>query len=166
MTTELYPPGQVAPSEGAFLTGQSSSDLNLVNAIQWTLAYADVFDYPLTLEQLHRYLIGMEVNFPHLEAILSNGHMPALKVSKTSEFFTLPGRESIIRRREQRQRHSVQLWAKAASYGSLIARLREEPCKGVRRFCHRGVFAANRPFPHREGALQKWSRCTVVGSSH
>jgi hypothetical protein len=102
---------------------QSINDANLGDAILSTLAYADVFDYPLTIGQLHRYLIGMKISWQHLQTVLSNGHMAASQIGRVSGFYTLAGRESIVETRMQRAKYSAQLWTKASSYGNLIARL-------------------------------------------
>lgn len=144
MTSELLPLSPAASREQTFSSDQAFFDTNLVNALQWTLAYADVFDYPLTLQQLHRYLIGMEVPFHHLQAVLGNGHLAEVQVSRTSGFFTLAGRESIVESYQQRARYSKQLWAKAAAYGKLIARL-----PFVRMVAVTGALAMNNATPGR-----------------
>jgi hypothetical protein len=102
---------------------QVLSDANIERVILWTLAYADVFDYPLSFEQLHRYLIGMKVSSQQLQAVLSSGDIPNHKVSNISGFYTLPGRENIVEIRKQRAKYSAHLWTKASTYGQLIARL-------------------------------------------
>ena len=102
---------------------QSLDKTTLENAILWTVAYADVFDFPLSIEQLHRYLIGMKVSSQRLQSVLSDGNLASYRMSNISGLFTLQGRENIVGIRKQRAKYSVHLWAKASSYGQLIARL-------------------------------------------
>ncbi len=102
---------------------QSLDKTTLENAILWTVAYADVFDYPLSIEQLHRYLIGMKVSSQRLQSVLSDGNLASYRMSNISGLFTLQGRENIVGIRKQREKFSDHLWTKASSYGQLIARL-------------------------------------------
>jgi hypothetical protein len=123
MSTKLDTFTQADLSQHFVSIDQSGDHAELDQAILKTLAYADVFDYPLTGEQLHRYLIGVQVPSHHLHAVLNNGYLTASQVSRASGFYTLAGRESIVEIRVQRSKYSTQLWAKARSYGNLIARL-------------------------------------------
>ena len=102
---------------------QTLTNTSLESAILATMAYADVFDYPLTFEQLHRYLIGMQVSSHHLQYVLRNGFLASHQMSSFSGFYTLPGREGIVETRRRRAENSAHLWTKANSYGHLIARL-------------------------------------------
>ncbi len=102
---------------------QTPNNTSLECAILSTMAYADVFDYPLTFEQLHRHLIGMRVSSDDLQNVLNNGIIASHQVSSFSGFYTLPGREGIVETRSRRGENSAHLWTKASSYGQLIARL-------------------------------------------
>ncbi len=45
----------------------------LKNAILQTAAYADVFDYPLTSAEIHRYLTGVRTSREAVEQVLEEG---------------------------------------------------------------------------------------------
>lgn len=87
-----------------------------------TLAYADVFDYPLTAAEAHRYLIGRQASpravRDRLPALASRGLVAAQK-----EFFTLPGREKLVDVRRHRAHISAGLWPEAHRYGQTLAAL-------------------------------------------
>jgi len=101
---------------GEFYTANFS---DLQNAILQTVAYADVFDYPLTLSEIHRYLIGVRVNMKVLEQVL-NGNIP---ISAKNGYFTLPKRESLAAVRHRRDQIANRLWSQAVKYGGVISRL-------------------------------------------
>ena len=63
-------------SQKAMSTG-FRMDSDLAQAILQTLHYADLFDYPLTLAELHRYLIGYRADAAAVERELA--HNPALR---------------------------------------------------------------------------------------
>jgi hypothetical protein len=91
----------------------------LSNAILHTAAYADVFDYPLTSTEIHRYLIGIRA--PH-EAV-AHFLREVMPLSKVGGYYSLPSREKLVETRRRRERIAAQLWPKAIEYGRLIARL-------------------------------------------
>ena len=72
-------------------------------AILKTLHYADIFDYPLTFEELRRYLVEKHTNKIELETnmneLISN-NMLAFK----DGYYFLPGRGSLIGLREERKK--------------------------------------------------------------
>lgn len=88
-------------------------------AILNTVVYADIFDYPLTLVEIHRYLTGSNASLKAVsEAIVSGGFL-----RKVGQYYTLPGRERIVETREQREQVAVRLWHEAIRYGQIIASL-------------------------------------------
>jgi hypothetical protein len=53
---------------------QAASDQeSLKRSILKTLTYADVFDYPLTLDEIHRYLVEKQAAVEEIRAVLSSG---------------------------------------------------------------------------------------------
>jgi len=95
----------------------------LRKAILRTLAYADVFDYPLTLAEIHRYLIERDATFQVVSWVVQEFLEPGEDVCRSGDFYTLPGRESLVSHREQRLEIARQLWPYAIRFGLLIARL-------------------------------------------
>ena len=96
---------------------QSIDGLNpLQRAILHPVIYADVFDYPLTFGEIHRYC-SVKVSFTTLYAeIQSFGFL-----SKCGDFYTLPGREPLESLRARREEVSSRLWPNALRYGRAIA---------------------------------------------
>ncbi len=91
----------------------------VLRSIFHTLAYADVFDYPLTAHEVYRYLTLINASFEEIIQALSEETL----FSRTDEYFTLRGREAIIETRKRRAEIAARLWHKAARYGRMIAAL-------------------------------------------
>lgn len=91
-------------------------------AILQSLIYADLFDFPLTADEIHRYLPGLAVPATALRAILAEG-FAWRDFSHNEGYFTLPGRRDIIRTRQQRRNNACHLWSKAHRYATLIAHI-------------------------------------------
>lgn len=62
-------------------------------AILKTLVYADIFDYPLTLREIHKWLIGKKASLRQIKM-------------DQRKYYCLPGREKIIKIRKQRIKQS------------------------------------------------------------
>ena len=97
-------------------TGDGLSPLQ--RAILLSVAYADVFDYPLTTREIHRYC-GVKASFTTIYAEIQRFGF----LSHNADIFTLPGRESLVAVRARRKEISLRLWPYAARYGRAIARL-------------------------------------------
>ncbi len=104
-------------------TVQEVSIDSLGRAIVQAVAYADVFDYPLTPWEIHRYLIGVPASLEAVQAALRNGKLVPDYLTPYEGYFTLPGREAIVEVRRRRARVAASLWPYAVHYGRIIAGL-------------------------------------------
>jgi hypothetical protein len=84
-----------------------------------TLAYADIFDYPMTAEEVYRYLAARRASREEITQVLADESL----FTRVQEYFTLRGRENIVETRMRRAEVSARLWIKAARYGRMIAML-------------------------------------------
>ncbi len=101
------------------ITFKGENRILLSDAILRTVAYEDVFDYPVTGAEIHRFLAGVQVDYPYINEALR--HHPRL--SLTDGFYTLPGRECLAAVRRKREQNAARWWTEALRYGRLIARL-------------------------------------------
>jgi hypothetical protein len=94
----------------------------LDEAIVKTVTYSDVFSYPLTVQEIHRYLTGVATTVEAVERsvreLSASGRLACVE-----EYYALPGREGTVETRRRRAAISERLWEKAISYGHTIARL-------------------------------------------
>jgi hypothetical protein len=80
-----------------------------------TLAYADIFDYPLTLEEINYWLIGTKAKYT------SGVYLSALPmVENSSGFYFLTGRGKIVTIRQHRARWSQAKLKLAAKVGDWL----------------------------------------------
>ncbi|MGB7876560.1 MAG: hypothetical protein WBL25_19435 [Anaerolineales bacterium] len=98
---------------------QKSNGLNpLQRGILLAVTYADVFDYPLTVKEIHRYC-GIKASFNHVYAETDRFRL----LNHVGDFYTLPGREALIAIRTRREEVSARLWPRAIRYGKAVAEL-------------------------------------------
>lgn len=90
----------------------------LERAILETLAYSDVFDYPLTLDELHRFL-----TFPATVAELQECTLGMKNIAFANGYYFLAGRSEIVDIRKQREENSRQAFHRAMFYGRILGRL-------------------------------------------
>jgi hypothetical protein len=92
-------------------------------AILRTVAYADVFDYPLAPHEIHRYLARTRAPPSAVQQVLDDRLLARGELVENKGYVSLRGRESIVETRLGRQAISERLWRKGLRYGSLIARM-------------------------------------------
>lgn len=90
----------------------------LSQAVLQTVAYADIFDYPLTAHEIYRYLTGVKASYEEVLQVLEEG-----PVTRAGKYFTVPGRESIMGIRMQREASSRKIMPRAIRYGRILAAL-------------------------------------------
>jgi hypothetical protein len=95
----------------------------LERAIALTVSYSDVFDYPLTVREIHRYLIGVQASLETVNRVLVSGQHITRLLTYQQGYFFLRGRDQIVGTRQRRADIAARLWHKARIYGNLIALL-------------------------------------------
>jgi hypothetical protein len=91
----------------------------LSQAILQTVAYSDIFDYPLTAPEIHRYLTGVRTSLEEVQEVLENDDF----LTQIDPYFNLPGREEIVDIRKQREARSQKLMPIALKYGRILGSL-------------------------------------------
>ncbi len=88
-------------------------------AVLQTLLYSDVFDFPLTAREVHRFLHGKLATYDQVYQTLSEDP----RLIKKENYFTLIGREVLVDIRKQRDSRSRKLMPYALRYGRVLGRL-------------------------------------------
>lgn len=81
-----------------------------------TLAYADVFDYPLTAGEIQRFLISKNPVSKATVATFFAGDLWKKDLGKAGPYFFLPGRRRIVSQRQQREGYARIKLKKARQY--------------------------------------------------
>jgi len=79
--------------------------MTIPESIIATLAYHDIFDYPLTQEEIQKYLIGKKATF----ALIKKGIDQLVRTKKVDTlggYYFLKGRKKIVALRKKRQKYS------------------------------------------------------------
>ncbi len=91
-------------------------------AILRTVLYADIFSYPLTFSELHRYLIHPQpVDVDTLAYVLQTSAYLARCLEVCEGFITLRSRSELVALRQARQAHSNRLHYLAKAYAHRLA---------------------------------------------
>lgn len=81
-------------------------------AILKTLIYADIFDYPLKVYEIHKWLIGKQASLRQVEKAVEKLRVKG-KVVRGEDYYFLPGRHQLLAKRQRRQQQSVKYFRKA-----------------------------------------------------
>ena len=92
--------------------------IDLKNAILATLAYSDVFDYPLTVDEIHRFLV---LNAAREDVLACLGESDL--IFKNTGYYFLAGRENIVNVRIHREGVSRKSYERACWYGRLLGHM-------------------------------------------
>lgn len=126
------------PFSAAISTEVALSE-TLAQAIVRAVAYADVFDYPPTVAEVHRYL-EVPATPAQVEAYLQDGLLTSGRLAFHEGYLTLPGREGIVAIRREREARAGVLWPRALTYGRWLAAV-----PFVRMVALTGSLAVNNP---------------------
>jgi hypothetical protein len=96
---------------------------SIEDAILRTVVYADLFNYPLTAQEIHRYLIGLAASAVQVEVSLAHASRLQGRLETTPPFWYLVGRGELVAIRREREVCSRTLWQSARRYGQIMATL-------------------------------------------
>ena len=96
---------------------------SIQHAIIEAVAYADIFDYPLTGVEIHRYLVAFAASRDAVFSALQTGGLIPDHLEERDGYYTLPGRAEIVAVRQRREALSERLWPRAIRYGRVLASL-------------------------------------------
>lgn len=98
--------------------------LVIESAILRTILYADVFSFPLTREELHRYLISEK---PIAQSDIDKTILQSKKLQDNlhleDKYICLKSHQDIISLRKEREQISRDLWRSAIQYGQLLSHI-------------------------------------------
>lgn len=83
------------------------------SAVLAALAYADLFDYPLTLEQVVLFQVGTSYSHDEVAQSLLELSRDGEAVTSSGDYYSLRGRELVFKIRQERQQHSALIWQRA-----------------------------------------------------
>jgi hypothetical protein len=121
LATGEYPRLTIIPKPISSATPPALTPLE--TAVWRTVAYVDVFDYPLTAAEIHRYLAETPASLPEVENVLADKRFTSRHLCHVGAYYALPGREETAAIRQERGRLARQLWPVAMQYGRLLASL-------------------------------------------
>ena len=93
------------------------------DGILYALSYADVYDYPLTIPQLHRYLVGIPATVDEVTALVEDSTWALKHIGYSDGYYMLPGREHLAIIRQHRRAIAEKLWIRARHFAYLISRI-------------------------------------------
>jgi hypothetical protein len=92
-------------------------------AVLSTVAYGDVFEFPMRDDEVHRYLHGVHASPAATAAALARCSSADGALSRRDGYYTLRGREGLVAARRERLVRASALWSDALRYGRVIAGL-------------------------------------------
>ncbi len=111
------------------------------SAILRTVLYADIFDFPLTVDEIYLYLIGREAeSVREVECLLASSARLQALLCQQQGYVVLRSRPELIARRLERQAYAAPLLQMAQHYGHWLAQI-----PFVRMVAITGAVAMNNP---------------------
>jgi len=101
------------------VTQPSTASLSL--AILRTVAYGDLFDFPMTLPEVHRYLEATPAGIDEVRRAAQR--MAPERLQLVGPFVMLPGRARLSELRKRRAEVAARLWPEAIRCGSSVGRV-------------------------------------------
>ena len=110
----------------------------LADAVFATVAYREIFDYPLRRDEIKRYLIATDSDGAAVDAAIDR--LLGTALGESGGLVMLAGREDTAKVRRRRERRAAPMWRQARRYAAVLASL-----PFVRMVAVTGSLAANNP---------------------
>jgi len=101
--------------------GAELSDIE--RAILATVTYRDLFDYPVTTVEIHRYLHDIPCDLNEVRTALRDRRFVGEYLETDGNSFALKHREALFELRASREAHAQRLWTKALAHGANLSSL-------------------------------------------
>ncbi len=88
-------------------------------AILKTLIYADIFDYPLKINEIHKWLVGRKVTVRQVEKALGE-LVQSEKCKLKSGYYFLPRKNGMVSKRLRKEKQSERYFKKAKMLGRIL----------------------------------------------
>jgi hypothetical protein len=92
-------------------------------AVLKTVAYADIFEYPMRDTEVHRYLHDIQATPAQTAEALARCSAQDGVLGVRDGYYTLRGREELVDTRRERAARAAELWPDALRYGRVLAGL-------------------------------------------
>lgn len=103
------------------MTAKAAQLTALERSVVETVAYSDLFDYPLTVAEIHRYLVGQPASRAAVaEAVES---LVGRFLGRHGDHVFVAGRDHVVRQRRCREQACRPLWRVARRYAHCLSRL-------------------------------------------
>lgn len=93
------------------------------NGLLLAVAYGDVFDYAMRVEEIQRYLVGVRASIAAVKQLLWEEANQTTRLSQQDGLVCLAGREALFEIRRERQAMAEKRWQAARAYGRILAGL-------------------------------------------
>jgi hypothetical protein len=104
-------------------TGAEWRIADLAWSVLATLAYADVFDFPMRTAEIRHYLIGRGADQSQIETVLESDRNLRQRIERHDGVAFLAGREGLPELRLEREQIARRLWPAARRHGAILASL-------------------------------------------
>ncbi|MEM7093855.1 MAG: hypothetical protein AAF567_12700 [Actinomycetota bacterium] len=91
-------------------------------AVHATVGYADVFDMPIDVDRLHRFLVGLSLDRSAVEATVAELVADG-RLARRGDLVFLPGRADVLDIHDERTARAATMWNEAILWGRRIGRL-------------------------------------------
>jgi hypothetical protein len=105
------------------VSGTAPESLPLVSSVLGALLYADLFEAPLSLEEIQRYQVASSYSASEISVALRNDPGLVAHVSTDGRNYCLKGREDLFAIRRARAANSARVWKRARLYARWLERL-------------------------------------------
>lgn len=107
------------------VTIDPSKNNKFVNAIDWgiiqAITYFDLFEYPLTTKEIHRYLPGIPASYQQIVEVLNSSHLISNLLHTTDGYYAFKNRSFIVAERIQKSRLAQKKWSQLLKFTRLIS---------------------------------------------
>ncbi len=96
-----------------------------ISDIEWgilqVIAYFDLFDYPVTAKEIHRYLPGIPVSYRQILEALTSSRLISNLIRSTNEFYTFADHSFLVDLRIERSKLAQEKWSQLLKYTRLLS---------------------------------------------